>query len=73
MAFRLETVCAGFMRARQERDYATIIAVARMIPEKVPQEDPKLLMWFGHALTRSGGRHENQACPRSQLPKHQVS
>ncbi|MCP4662279.1 MAG: site-specific DNA-methyltransferase [bacterium] len=52
--FRLEAVRAGFKRAWQERDYATIIAVARKIPEKVLQEDPKLLMWFDHALTRSG-------------------
>ena len=52
--FRLEAVRAGFKRARQDRDYATIIAVARKIPEKVLQEDPKLLMWFDQALTRSG-------------------
>ncbi len=52
--FRLEAVRAGFKRAWQERDYATIIAVARKIPEKVLQEDPKLLMWFDQALTRSG-------------------
>jgi len=38
----------------QDRDYATIIAVARKIPEQVLQEDPKLLMWFDQALTRSG-------------------
>ena len=52
--FRLEAVRAGFKRAWQERDYATIIAVARKIPESVLQEDPKLLMWFDQALTRSG-------------------
>ncbi len=52
--FRLEAVRAGFKRAWQERDYATIIAVARRIPEKVLQEDPKLLMWFDQALTRRG-------------------
>ena len=52
--FRLEAVRAGFRRAWQERDYATIIAVARKIPEAVLQEDPKLLMWFDQALTRSG-------------------
>ena len=53
--FRLEAVRAGFKRGWQERDYATIIAVARKIPENVLQEDPKLLMWFDQALTRSGG------------------
>ena len=52
--FRLEAVRAGFKKAWQERDYATIIAVARKIPEKIPQEDPKLLMWYDQALTRMG-------------------
>jgi len=52
--FRLEAVRAGFKRAWQERDYATIITVARKIPENVLQEDPKLLMWYDQALTRSG-------------------
>lgn len=52
--FRLEAVRAGFKKAWQERDYATIIAVARKIPEKILQEDPKLLMWYDQALTRMG-------------------
>jgi len=52
--FRLEAVRAGFKKAWAERDYATIIAVARKIPEKVLQEDPKLLMWYDQALTRMG-------------------
>ncbi|HBH29826.1 MAG: DNA methylase [Desulfofustis sp. PB-SRB1] len=52
--FRLEAVRAGFKKAWQERDYATIITVARKIPEKILQEDPKLLMWYDQALTRSG-------------------
>ncbi len=52
--FRLEAVRAGFKKAWQERDYDTIIAVARKIPEKILQEDPKLLMWYDQALTRSG-------------------
>jgi DNA modification methylase len=52
--FRLEAVRAGFKKAWQERDYVTIIAVARKIPENVLQEDPKLLMWYDQALTRSG-------------------
>ncbi len=51
--FRLEAVRAGFRRAWQERDYATIIAVAEKVPETVLQEDPKLLMWYDQALTRS--------------------
>ena len=52
--FRLEAVRAGFKKAWQERDYATIIAAARKIPENVLQEDPKLLMWYDQALTRMG-------------------
>jgi len=52
--FRLEAVRAGFKKAWQERDYATIIAVARKIPEKILQEDPKLLMWYDQAMTRTG-------------------
>ena len=52
--FRLEAVRAGFKKAWQERDYATIIAVARKIPDKILQEDPKLLMWYDQAVTRSG-------------------
>jgi len=53
--FRLEAVRAGFKKAWQERDYATIITVARKIPESVLQEDPKLLMWYDQAITRMGG------------------
>ena len=40
--------------AWQDRDYATIITVACKMPEKVLQEDSKLLIWFDQALTRSG-------------------
>lgn len=52
--FRLEAVRTGFKKAWQDRDYATIISVAKKIPENVLQEDPKLLMWFDQAITRSG-------------------
>ena len=55
--FRLEAVRAGFKKAWQERNYTTIIAIARKIPEKILQEDPKLLMWYDQALTRSGKDH----------------
>ena len=54
--FRLEAVRAGFKKAWQERDYGTIIAVARKIPDKVLQEDPKLLMWYDQAVTREGAQ-----------------
>ena len=51
--FRLEAVRVGFRRAWQQQDYATIITVAQKIPDAVLQEDPKLLMWYDQALTRS--------------------
>lgn len=52
--FRLEAVRAGFKKAWQERDYQTIIKVADKIPDKILEEDPKLLMWYDQALTRTG-------------------
>jgi predicted RNA-binding Zn-ribbon protein involved in translation (DUF1610 family) len=52
--FRLEAVRAGFKKAWQERDYDTIISIARKIPDNVLQEDPKLLMWYDQAVTRMG-------------------
>lgn len=52
--FRLEAVRAGFKKAWQDRDYATIRAVAEKIPEAILQEDPKLLMWYDQAVTRTG-------------------
>jgi len=51
--FRLEAIRAGFRKAWQARDYATIVEVARKIPEDVLQEDPKLLMWYDQAMTRA--------------------
>jgi len=53
--FRIEAVRAGFKKAWQERDYATIVAVADKIPNNVLEEDPKLLMWYDQAVTRMGG------------------
>ncbi|MCB1116664.1 MAG: site-specific DNA-methyltransferase, partial [Chlamydiia bacterium] len=51
--FRLEAVRAGFKKAWQERDYTTIIKIADKIANSVLEEDPKLLMWYDQALTRS--------------------
>lgn len=53
--FRKEVIRAGFKKAYQERDYATIIAVAEKIPNKILEEDQKLLMWYDQAITRTGG------------------
>lgn len=52
--FRLEAVRAGFKKAWADHDYPLILSVAEKIPEDVLQEDPKLLMWYDQALTRSG-------------------
>ncbi|HIP73833.1 MAG TPA: DNA methylase [Anaerolineae bacterium] len=52
--FRLEAVRAGFQKAWQENDYDTILTIARKIPPKILQEDPKLLMWYDMSLTRTG-------------------
>ena len=52
--FRLEAVRAGFRRAWQQNDYATILAVAGKIPEDILQQDPMLLMWYTNSLTRAG-------------------
>jgi hypothetical protein len=51
--FRLEAVRAGFKKAWQEQQYPVIIEVAEKIPDNVLQEDPKLLMWYDQAITRS--------------------
>ena len=52
--FRIEAIRAGFKKAWQERDYATIVSVADKIPNNVLEEDPKLLMWYDQAVTRMG-------------------
>ncbi len=51
--FRLEALRAGFKKAWQEKEYATIITIAQKIPDEALQEDPKLLMWYDQALTRA--------------------
>ncbi len=52
--FRLEAVRAGFKKAWQEGDYAVITTMADKIPNKILEEDPKLLMWYDQAVTRMG-------------------
>jgi len=56
--FHLEAIRVGFKKAWQERDYASIIAVARKLPENILREDPVLLMWYDQALTRFGENEE---------------
>ncbi len=52
--FRMEAMRAGFKHYFQQRDYKTIIQVARKVPDTVLQEDPKLLMFYDNAVTRAG-------------------
>ena len=51
--FRHEAMRAGFFKAYQDQDYATIISIAERLPEAVLQEDQKLLLWYDQALTRT--------------------
>ncbi len=52
--FRLEAVRTGFKKAWQDKDYAVIVTVAEKIPNKILEEDPKLLMWYDQSVTRIG-------------------
>jgi DNA modification methylase len=51
--FRLEVLRAGFKAAWGAKDYKSIIAIAKKIPEEALQEDEKLLLWYDQALTRT--------------------
>lgn len=51
--FRLEAVRAGFKKAWSDKDYKLIMDFAARIPSSVIEEDPKLLMWYNGAVTRS--------------------
>ena len=51
--FRLEVLRAGFKEAWGKKDYQTIIAVAKKIPDEALQSDEKLLLWYDQALTRT--------------------
>jgi hypothetical protein len=52
--FRSEAVRAGFKHCYDEQDYQTIVDVAEKFPEKVIQEDEKLLMYYDVATMRLG-------------------
>ena len=52
--FRSEAVRAGFADGWRRRDYATIVKVARRLPERVLQENPDLLMYYDNASLRVG-------------------
>jgi DNA modification methylase len=50
--FRLEAIRTGFKKAWAEKDYKTIVDIGTRIPEKVLQEDDKLLMYYDNAQVR---------------------
>ncbi|MBL1228295.1 MULTISPECIES: DNA methyltransferase [Enterococcus] len=50
--FRTEAIRVGFKKAWTEKEYQTIVKVGERLPEKVIQEDDKLLMYFDNALMR---------------------
>jgi DNA modification methylase len=52
--FRTEAVRVGFKHCYDQGDYATLVAVAAKLPEKVIQEDEKLLMYYDVATMRLG-------------------
>jgi hypothetical protein len=52
--FRTEAVRTGFKSAYEEQDYKSIVSVGAKLPEKVLQEDEKLLMYYDVASMRLG-------------------
>ena len=53
--FSLEVIRSGFKKCWVERDYTSIIVVARKLPEEVLLGDTLLCMWYDGAVLRSGG------------------
>lgn len=53
--FRLEALRAGFRAAWGNKDYQTIIDIAKKVPDEALQEDEKLLTLYDLALTRTEG------------------
>ncbi|MCP4219617.1 MAG: site-specific DNA-methyltransferase, partial [bacterium] len=50
--FRSEALRAGFKKAWQAKDFATIVRVGEKIPERILQEDDKLSLWYDNAVTQ---------------------
>ncbi len=51
---RTEALRAGFKESWQNKDYTTIVEMAKRVPEAVIQEDPALLMYFDNASLLKG-------------------
>lgn len=52
--FRTEAIRAGFKKAWGGKDYQSIVTIGEHLPEKVLQEDDKLLMYYDNAQIRLG-------------------
>jgi DNA modification methylase len=52
--FRTEAIRAGFKKAYSEKDFEKVVKVGERLPEKVIQEDDKLLMYYDNACIRLG-------------------
>jgi len=52
--FSVEAIRAGFKKCWIERDYTTIITVARKLPEEVLLGDTLLCLWYDNAINRIG-------------------
>ena len=50
--FRTEAIRVGFAKLWKEKDYGLIVKTAERLPEKVIQEDDKLLMYYDISLSR---------------------
>ena len=72
--FRLEAIRAGFRRAWQARDYATIVEVARKVPENVLQEDSEAadVVRPGAYAQRRGCVTKNEAQAETKWPTHVI-
>jgi hypothetical protein len=52
--FRVEAMRAGFKAAYDKKDYRAIVDMAERLPDKVLQEDEKMLMYYDVAQMRLG-------------------
>lgn len=52
--FRTEAIRAGFKKAWSDKEYQKIVDIGEKLPEKVIQEDDKLLMYYDNAQIRLG-------------------
>ncbi|SPC38240.1 DNA methyltransferase [Latilactobacillus fuchuensis] len=50
--FRTEAIRVGFKKAWTDKNYQKIVSIGDRLPEKIIQEDDKLLMYYDNALMR---------------------